>query len=120
MEQMSWTLAAELCGVEGETPLLEALCATEMTLWTRRLPEGITPEDCGSAFLCAVAFTTAADYMTAQAAGEPAAFTAGEVTVKGQTPAERAALAEELRCAAQRLMTPYLGATHFCFKGVEG
>lgn len=120
MDEMKRTLAAELCGVEEEDSLLVALCATEETLWSRRLPAGMTPEDCGSAFLCAVAFSAAADYLTAQGAAEPASFTAGEVTVKGLSPAERTALANELRLAAQRLMMPYLGATHFCFKGVEG
>lgn len=120
MGQMSLTLAAEICGAAAQDPLLEALCATEEAVWNHRLPRNMAAADCGSAFLCAVAFTAAADYLAAQAAGEPAAFTAGEVSVKSYTPAERAALAQELRLAAQRLMAPFVGAAHFCFKGVEG
>lgn len=120
MEQMSWTLAAELCGVKVETPLLQAICAAEETRWSKKLPQGMTAAECGSAFLCAVAFSAAAHYMTAQMAGEPASFTAGEVTVKGRSAAEQATLAKELRYAADRLMAPYLGTSHICFKGVTG
>ena len=54
------TLARELSGAgEAEEALLELLCQAAEQQWEKRLRPGLTAEDCGKAFPCAVAFTAA-------------------------------------------------------------
>ena len=60
------TLARELSGAgEAEEALLELLCQAAEQQWEKRLRPGMTAEDCGKAFPCAVAFTAAADLAAA-------------------------------------------------------
>ena len=119
METTSVALAAELCGVSGEDPLLEALCAAAERDWLSRLEEGIRREDCGGAFLCAVAFTAAADHLGKRGAGAEA-FTVGDVTVKNVSGQAAREQADALRETADRLMRPYVASGEFCFRGVRG
>ena len=72
-----------------------------------------------SATVDAAAFTAAADMM-AGGGGDVASFTAGQVSVKGRTAAETAALAGSLRQAAEELMAPYTEPGDFAFLGVPG
>ena len=61
------TLARELSGAgEAEEALLELLCQAAEQQWEKRLRPGMTTEDCGKAFPCAVAFTAAADLAAAR------------------------------------------------------
>lgn len=112
------------CGITGvsdaENSLLEALCHTAEAAWTSRLKCGITAEDCGEAFLCAVAFTAAADYVVSRGGDDVSSFTAGEISIKRKEGSDEAAQAAALRKTAERLMVPYAVAESFAFKGVRG
>lgn len=105
---------------EAESPLLEPLCRAAQQRWESRLRPDLTPEDCREAFVCAAAFTAAADLTAGRGGGAVSSFTAGEVSVKGRGAAESASLARDLRAAAERLMAPYAGEESFCFRGVRG
>lgn len=115
------TLARAVSGAnDAESPLLESLCRAAQRRWESRLRPGLTPEDCREAFVCAAAFTAAADLAAGRGGGAVSAFTAGEVSVKGRGAAESASLARGLRAAAEGLMAPYAGEENFCFRGVRG
>lgn len=105
---------------DAESPLLEPLCQAARRRWESRLRPGLTPEDCREAFVCAAAFTAAADLAAGRGGGAVSAFTAGEVSVKGRGAAESASLARGLRETAEGLMAPYAGEDSFCFRGVRG
>ena len=120
MEQTIQSLAQTVSGAgENDAALLEALCGAAIRRWKGRLREGLTAEECGTAFICAAAFTAAAD-LTAGGDGGVASFTAGEVSLKGRTAAETAALAGSLRQTAEELMAPYTVPGDFAFLGVPG
>ena len=112
------------CGItnpsEGELPLLETLCHAAETAWTARLRSGVSAEHCGEAFLCAAAFTAAADLAVSRGSEGVESFTAGEISVRRSGSAESRSQAEALRMTAERLMAPYAEAESFAFKGVRG
>lgn len=115
MDQEILRLALAVTGAgEAGRAVLEVLCPAAEDAWRRRLRAG--PEECWEAFLCAAAFTAAADYLAG--GGGPASFTAGAVSVTAPSGAERAAQAANLRAAAERLMAPYAAVEDFCFLGV--
>ena len=114
-------LARELSGAgEAEEALLELLCQAAEQQWEKRLRPGMTTEDCGKAFPCAVAFTAAADLAAARGGEGVSGFTAGSVSVRIRGAAESCALAESLRRTAERLMAPFAVPDDFCFRGVRG
>ena len=114
------TLARELSGAgEAEEALLELLCQAAEQQWEKRLRPGMTAEDCGKAFPCAVAFT-AARSAAARGGEGVSGFTAGSVSVRIRGAAESCALAESLRRTAERLMAPFAVPDDFCFRGVRG
>ena len=100
---------------EADWPLLEALCRASCAAWTARLREGLSPETCGDAFDCAVAFSAAAVFSDGQEGLE--SFSAGVVSVKIRDAASSAAA---LRDAAERLMTPCAVPDSLFLKGVWG
>ena len=110
-------LARELCGAEEGDPLLAALCRAAETAWTARLKRGVTPVDCGEVFLCAAAFTAAADHLAGQCGGSVESFTAGELSIKKRSGWNDS---EAMRKIAERLMVPYVAEERFAFKGVRG
>ena len=116
------TLAGMVSGAgEAEQALLEALCSAARQRWALRLRQGVTEENCGTAFACAVAFSAAADLMAGGRNGAGVSgFTAGEISVKCAGSAEQTAAAKTLRQTAERLMAPYAEADDFSFKGVRG
>ena len=119
--QTALTLARELSGAgEAEEALLELLCQAAEQQWEKRLRPGMTTEDCGKAFPCAVAFTAAADLAAARGGEGVSGFTAGSVSVRIRGAAESCALAESLRRTAERLMAPFAVPDDFCFRGVRG
>ena len=122
MEEMVFALAGSVAGTETEAQeLLERLCEAAIAMWKGRLAEGVTAEDCGTTFVCAAAFTAAADFCVARQGSSVASFAAGEISVKTRAGAETAAMAEELRQAAERMMAPYTGCSGgFAFLGVKG
>ena len=120
-QETALTLARELSGAgEAEEALLELLCQAAEQQWEKRLRPGMTTEDCGKAFPCAVAFTAAADLAAARGGDRVSGFTAGSVSVQVQSPAEAGTQAAELRRTAQRLMAPFAVPDDFCFRGVRG
>ena len=113
MEQTIRKLAETVSGAgEDEAALLVALCGAAIRRWRGRLREGLTAEDCGTAFHCADLLSGGGD--------SAASFTAGQVSVKARTAAESAALAASLRRAAEELMAPYTVPGDFAFLGVRG
>ena len=76
-QETALTLARELSGAgEAEEALLELLCQAAEQQWEKRLRPGMTTEDCGKAFPCAVAFTAAADLAAARGGEGVSGFTA--------------------------------------------
>ncbi len=105
-------------GGEADRTLLEPLCAAAQSAWLSRLREGVTAEDCGEALPCAAAFTAAADLAAGE--GGAASFSAGDISVKLSGGRDRAAQAESLRQAAERLMEPFVRAAGLWVRGVKG
>ena len=104
---------------EGERPLLEALCTAAETAAAGRLKEGLTPESCGPAYLCAAAMLAAAGMTACRDDGGVEQFTAGEVTIRtgGGGGCEAGAA---LRRQAAGLMAEYWRDDGFAFVGVKG
>ena len=105
-------------GGEAERTLLEPLCAAAEAAWTARLRTGVSPGDCGDAFLGAAAFSAAADL--AAGGGGAASFSAGDLSVSLEKGGDRVRRAEELRQGAARLMEPFVRAEGLWAQGVEG
>ena len=103
----------------GKRLLLELLCQAAEQQWEKRLRPGMTTEDCGKAFPCAVAFTAAADLAAARGGEGVSGFTAGSVSVRIRGAAESCAW-EKTRRTAERLMAPFAVPDDFCFRGVRG
>ena len=83
-QETALTLARELSGAgEAEEALLELLCQAAEQQWEKRLRPGMTTEDCGKAFPCAVAFTAAADLAAARGGEGVSGFTAGLLSLCG-------------------------------------
>ena len=83
-QETALTLARELSGAgEAEEALLELLCQAAEQQWEKRLRPGMTTEDCGKAFPCAVAFTAAADLAAARGGEGVSGFTAGFLSLCG-------------------------------------
>ena len=105
---------------EAEEALLESLCHAAEAAWTARLKSGVSAEDCGETFLCAAAFTAAADFAVSRNGGGVESFTAGEISIRHSGSAEGKAQADALRKTAERLMASYTETAAFAFKGVRG
>ena len=103
---------------EEQRALLEPLCIAAEDYWLGRLRQDVTAAECGEALICAAAFTAAADL--AGGGGSVASFSAGDVSVRVQSGAERLTAAESLRQAAERLMEPYVQAAGFWARRVRG
>ena len=99
------------CGAEDEA-LLKRLCAASAQALERELREGVAPEDCEGAFICASAWLTLANRLVHD-------FRAGDVTIEVRDGAnsERAAA---LRRSARQLMAPYTEGGGFFFCAVKG
>ena len=114
-------LAVTVSGAgEAEQELLQALCSAARQRWELRLRSDVSVEECGEAFRCAVAFTAAADLASGVGESGISSFSAGEVSVKKASAAQRRGAAEMLRQTAERLMAPFAEAEDLCFRGVRG
>lgn len=120
MEERIMELARTVAGPQADEALLNILCGLAAERWRLRLRPGVTAEDCGDAFCCAAAYTAAADLAASRGGDGLESFTAGAVSVRLGTAAERGEAGLALRRAAERLMAPYVEPGDFSFKGVPG
>ena len=120
MKEQVLALAGEMAGSGVSAALLEPLCEAAVERWKRRLPDGMEAEDCGTAFLCAAAFTAAAEALASQSGGSVGDFTVGEISVGQGVEAGIGYIAQALRKAAEELMAPYAASADFAFRGVRG
>ena len=103
----------------GQETALEALCQAAETELTRRLRPGVSPEDCGSAFVLACAWMALAGLTAGESAGVEK-FTAGSLTIQEGGGADAAERPAALRLQAETVLGPYLADRGFAFQGVEG
>lgn len=113
-------LARTVTGAQADEELLNVLCSLAAERWRLRLRPEVTAEECSDAFCCAAAYTAAADLAVSRGGDGLESFTAGEVSVRLGTAAERGEAGLALRQAAERLMAPYVEPGDFSFKGVRG
>ena len=108
------------CGAEDEA-LLKRLCAASAQALERELREGVAPEDCEGAFICASAWLAAAALTDARLGGaeELSSLRAGDVTIEVRGGAN-SARAAALRRSARQLMAPYTEGGGFVFCAVKG
>lgn len=120
MTEEIYTIAAAIAAPsEGETDLLELLCAAAEQELTATLRPGVAATDCREAFLCAAGYLAAAGLLAGRG-GQTEQFTAGEVSIRTAAAGSRGA---ELRALAERLMAPYSdsgGGGAFAFREVPG
>ena len=116
MTQRIMELARTLGRVSSdEEELLDVLCGTAQTELTAALKEGICPEDCSEAFALAGAWLVLAGLEVSRGAGQAQSFTAGDVTIRSASAADKA---DMLRAQAKRLMSAWTNDYTFVFYGV--
>jgi len=104
-------------GEDQEELLLPLVQAAQDSL-AGRLREGVTPEDCGPAFLLSAAMWAMDRLESAVGSDrEIASFTAGDLTIRRGGHSGRAG---SLSGQADRLLAPWLRDTGFSFRGVRG
>jgi len=112
MEERIRQLAMALGDVaEEEEETLKLLCAQAAEELTARLKAGVTPEECGSAFVVAAAWMALDGLETGRGQGNIEQFSAGDLTI-------RTGGGGDLRRQALRLMGSYLEDDEFAFQGV--
>lgn len=118
MTQRILELCRSLGAAQEKEELLLALIETVQGQLAGQLREGISPEDCGSAFPLAAAMT-AMERLSALAGGgdEVTSFTAGELTIRRESGKSQTG---NLSRQARELLAPWLGDTGFVFRGVDG
>ena len=105
------TLAHDL-GLEKKDPALWRAAAEHY---------GVAPEDCGTAFPCAVALLAAADLWSCRCGTDTVtSFTAGDLSIQGKDAEKAKAVAQSMRETARTMMAPYTTDGAFCFRGVQG
>lgn len=105
----------------GQEELLLPLALAVKEQLAGRLKEGVSPEDCGTAFPLAAAMVVM-DRLSAAAggggAGEVTSFTAGDLTVRKETGS--GGTNRSLSAQAEGLLSPWLKDAGFVFRGVAG
>lgn len=105
----------------GQEELLLPLALAVKEQLAGRLKEGVSPEDCGTAFPLAAAMVVM-DRLSAAAGGggggEVTSFTAGDLTVRKETGSS--GTSRTLSVQAEGLLSPWLKDTGFVFRGVAG
>lgn len=107
-------------GAGQEELLLPLTLAVEKQL-AGRLKEGVSPEDCGTAFPLAAAMVVMdrlSGVTGGGGAGEVTSFTAGDLTVRKETGS--GGTSKSLSAQAEGLLSPWLKDAGFVFRGVEG
>lgn len=98
---------------------LTALCGAAERELSGRLREGLTPEDCGQAYVLGCAWLALAALAGRGAGTAPVRFTAGQVSVQEES-GQYAQRVQTLRLQAETVMAAYLRDRDFFFRGVEG
>lgn len=111
MEEEILALAVAL-GQISESQQLRTLVRAAQLEWAGRLKEGVSPQDCASAFCIAAAWTALAGLEGVQTV---ARFSAGDLTV--ETGGNQS---QNLRQMAEEVLRPYLRDVRFAFRGVRG
>lgn len=105
----------------GQEELLLPLALAVKEQLAGRLKEGVSPEDCGTAFPLAAAMVVM-DRLSAAAGGggggEITSFTAGDLTIRKE--AGSGGTGRTLSAQAEGLLSPWLKDTGFIFRGVAG
>lgn len=105
----------------GQEELLLPLALAVKEQLAGRLKEGVSPEDCGTAFPLAAAMVVM-DRLSAATggggSGEITSFTAGDLTVRRETGS--GGTGRTLSAQAEGLLSPWLKDAGFVFQGVEG
>ena len=91
--------AKQLSGAEDAA--LEQLCRAAELQLTGKLRKGLSPEDCGEAFILGAAMMAVSDYRELQYGGV-AAFSAGDISIT-----QAKTRTDTLRRAAEGLLAPY-------------
>lgn len=107
---------AVLLSGREESEELTLLCGHAAEELAGQLRGGLTPEECGGAFILAGAWLALAELETA-GEGDVASFTAGDVTIRRSEGESRG---KALRMQAMQVMKPYLRDEGFVFRGVRG
>lgn len=102
---------------EDQEELLLPLVQAARRRLEGRLRTGVLPEDCGPAFPLSAAMLAMEGLERASGAGGAVSFTAGEVSIRTGGTGKKG---ESLSAQAERLLSPWLGATGFAFQGVRG
>lgn len=105
---------------DAEKPLLTALCAAAEAELTRRLREGLSPEDCGDVFPCAAALLAAAGLLPCRSGGDVEQFSAGDVSLRTGGGGQVCEAAAAMRRQAASMMAGYWCDDAFAFQGVPG
>ena len=117
MEEKILKLAMDLSGAgEAREETLKLLCVQAAEELAGRLREGLSAEDCGSAFPVAAAWLALADLRAGDASAGVTGFSAGSLSI--QTGESQAG--EVLRRRAYRLLSAQLRDSGLCFRGVRG
>lgn len=119
MTEQILTCVMQLRGREDEQEMLFPLCAAVETELAGRLKEGVTPADCGEAFVLAAACHVLAFLYVTGRQEQVESFTAGDVTIRqgGGTAAQRA---DDLRQQGDRLLAAWTEDNRFFFQKVMG
>lgn len=120
LEQIVHLAEAIVQPSEAEKSLLTALCAAAEAELTRRLREGLSPEDCGDAFTCAAALLAAAGLLPCRSGGDVEQFSAGDVSLRTGGGGQVCEAAAAMRRQAASMMAGYWGDDAFAFLGVPG
>jgi len=119
IEEEIFALAKKLGQVPEEDERLRVLCRGAEAELRGRLRDGVSPRDCGDAFLLAGAWLALAGLAAGQES-RVERFTAGDVSVQMEgcagAPARQAALQRQ----ARRIMAPYLQDEGFAFRRTPG
>ena len=105
---------------EEEKPLLEAMCTAAAADLTRRLRDGVKPEDCRDSFPCAAALLAAGGLLACRSGGDVEQFSVGAVTVQNGGGSQGCEAAAAMRRQAAAMMAGFCGDDQFAFLGVRG
>ena len=105
---------------EEEKTLFEAMCTAAAADLTRRLRDGVKPEDCGDAFPCAAALLAAGGLLACRSGGDVEQFSVGDVSVRTGSGNHGCETTAAMRRQAAAMMAGFCGDDEFAFLGVRG